>query len=88
MHGKLEATAKAGRYCRVILVLDIEFEVLEEGTKMFVVDLDKRISNCRVYQVSELSYNHILLCIAYVGYDVIDYIYKKFKKATYLSTYE
>lgn len=88
VHRKLEAATKAGRHCRVISTSDIEFKVLKKGSKTFVADLEKKICDCRVCQVSELPCKHVLLCIAYVRHNVIEYVYEKLKKPAYVSTYD
>lgn len=88
IHRNVDAATKARRYCRVMYASDIEFEVVQEKSNVYVVDLHRKTCNCGAYQISGVPCHHVLSCISYIGHNPIDYIDDKLKRLAYMATYQ
>ena len=56
------------------------FEVLEDATKIIVVDLPKKNCDCGEWGISGLPYKHVICCIDAKRYPVEDFIHPYLKK--------
>ncbi|XP_052288575.1 uncharacterized protein LOC107177123 [Citrus sinensis] len=64
------------------------FEILEDVTKIVVVDLLKRKCDCSEWAISGMPCKHALCCIDAKRYNVEDYVHPFLKKAAYIAAYK
>ncbi|KAH9799493.1 mutator transposase mudra protein [Citrus sinensis] len=64
------------------------FEILEDVTKIVVVDLLKRKCDCGEWAISGMPCKHALCCIDAKRYNVEDYVHPFLKKAAYIAAYK
>ncbi|KAH9783138.1 SWIM-type domain-containing protein [Citrus sinensis] len=64
------------------------FEILEDVTKIVVVDLLKRKCDCGEWAISGMPCKHALCCIDAKRYNVEDYVHQFMKKAAYIAAYK
>ncbi|KAH9686718.1 SWIM-type domain-containing protein [Citrus sinensis] len=84
---KLNVSRQEGRYVRVLMASEYEFEVMDENNKTFMVNMQNKTCDCGVYQICGIPCKHIIPCIALRHEDAADYVDKKLTVEAYLATY-
>ncbi|KAK9177079.1 hypothetical protein WN944_029100 [Citrus x changshan-huyou] len=84
---KLNVSRQEGRYVRVLMASEYEFEVIDENNKTFIVNMQNKTCDCGVYQICGIPCKHIIPCIALRHEDAADYVDKKLTVEAYLATY-
>ncbi|KAH9723843.1 SWIM-type domain-containing protein [Citrus sinensis] len=84
---KLIVSRQEGRYVRVLMASEYEFEVMDENNKIFIVNMQNKTCDCGVYQICGIPCKHIIPCIALRHEDAADYVDKKLTVEAYLATY-
>ncbi|KAH9781137.1 SWIM-type domain-containing protein [Citrus sinensis] len=64
------------------------FEILEDVTKIVIVDLLKRKCDCGEWAISGMPCKHALCCIDAKRYNVEDYVHPFLKMAAYIAAYK
>ncbi|ESR54253.1 hypothetical protein CICLE_v10023995mg [Citrus x clementina] len=84
---KLIVSRQEGRYVRVLMASEYEFEVMDENNKIFIVNMQNKTCDCGVYQICGIPCKHIIPCITLRHEDAADYVDKKLTVEAYLATY-
>ncbi|XP_024047669.1 uncharacterized protein LOC102621741 isoform X2 [Citrus sinensis] len=84
---KLNVSRQQGRFVRVLMASEYEFEVMDEKYKTFVVNLQNRTCDCGAYQICGIPCKHVMPCIARRQEDAADYVDQKLTVEAYLATY-
>ncbi|KAH9778241.1 SWIM-type domain-containing protein [Citrus sinensis] len=78
----------AARSLSIIFGHNETFEVVEDATKIIIVDLPKKNCDCGEWGISGLPCKHAICCIDAKRYPVEDFIHPYLKKTTFIGTYK
>ncbi|KAH9671748.1 SWIM-type domain-containing protein [Citrus sinensis] len=78
----------AARSLSIIFGHNETFEVVEDATKIIVVDLAKKNCDCGEWGIPGLPCKHVICCIDAKRYPVEDFIHPYLKKTAFIGTYK
>lgn len=84
---KLNVSRQEGRFVRVFMASEYEFDVMDENNKTFIVNLQNKTCDCGGYQICGILCKHVMPCIAQRHEDAADCVNKKLTIEAYLATY-
>ncbi|KAK9233359.1 hypothetical protein WN943_023608 [Citrus x changshan-huyou] len=88
MRRKIIEGIVAARSLSIIFGHNETFEVVEDATKIIVVDLPKKNCDCGEWGISGLPCKHAICCIDAKRYPVEDFIHPYLKKTVFIGTYK
>ncbi|XP_062076878.1 uncharacterized protein LOC133781786 [Humulus lupulus] len=83
----VERNKNIAKNCLTTGAATYQFQVDCPNNESFDVDLQKRTSNCRRFQLTGILCGHALAAIWTSGAEIMDYIHECYKKETFLKAY-